>query len=137
MSGGSLDYFYNDLESHAVDFDDMELNDLVKDLAKLFYAREWYLSGDTCEGKWREARDAFKKKWFSENTRKDRLEEYMKTMYEKMLDSLGLSEAYCKNCEYWTPENIADGEYGDCDMVHGCLMHRSEKCDRFKKKLTA
>lgn len=64
MSGGSLYYFYCDLEDHAGDFDDPELDDLVTDLAKLFHDREWYLSGDTSIKRWIESRDEFKKKWF-------------------------------------------------------------------------
>lgn len=60
MSGGSLNYFYNDLEDHVGDFGDKELDDLVKDLAELFHDREWFLSGDTGEGEWREDRDNFK-----------------------------------------------------------------------------
>ena len=52
MSGGSLNYFYSDLEEHEKDFGDKELNELVHDLAQLFHDREWYLSADTCEGAW-------------------------------------------------------------------------------------
>ena len=65
MSGGRLDYFYSSLEDHVGDFGDKELDELVKDMANLFYEREWYLSGDTCAGDWNEARDKFKNKWFS------------------------------------------------------------------------
>jgi len=39
MSGGSLNYFYSQLEDHVGDFDDRELDDLVKDLAKLLGIR--------------------------------------------------------------------------------------------------
>lgn len=63
MSGGSLYYFYCDLEDHAGDFDDPELDGLVTDLAKLFHDREWYLSGDTSIDRWIKSRDEFKKKW--------------------------------------------------------------------------
>ena len=67
MSGGSLDYFYSQLQEHIGDFKDKELDELVEDLAKLFHDREWYLSGDYCEGTWNEARDNFKKKWFTDD----------------------------------------------------------------------
>ena len=46
MSGGSLNYFYSELEGHAGDFRDKELDDLVRDLAHLFHEREWFLSSD-------------------------------------------------------------------------------------------
>lgn len=36
MSGGSLSYFYLQLQEHIGDFGDEELDDLVKDLADLF-----------------------------------------------------------------------------------------------------
>ena len=45
MSGGSLDYFYSQLNDHVGDFKDRELDELVSDLAELFHDREWYLSG--------------------------------------------------------------------------------------------
>lgn len=73
MSGGSLDYFYCQLQEHVGDFKDKELDDLVNDLAELFHDREWYLSGDTGEGNWNEARDNFKKKWFTETGRTARM----------------------------------------------------------------
>lgn len=50
MSGGSLNYFYSQVEDHVGDFGDRELDDLVKDLAQLFHDREWFLSSDTNEG---------------------------------------------------------------------------------------
>ena len=37
MSGGSLNYFYGQLEEHIGDFGDKELDELVKDLAELFH----------------------------------------------------------------------------------------------------
>jgi len=132
MSGGSLEYFYSVLESHVGDFGDMELDDLVKDLSKLFHDREWYLSSDTCEGAWREARDAFKKKWFADGARKDRVEKYLADVRDEVMDSLGLSEKYCAGCKHWTQEQ--DAPYGWCEFKSGCLMHRSERCERFERR---
>ena len=114
MSGGSLNYFYSDVEDHIGDFDDPELDDLVRDLAKLFHDREWYLSSDTNEGAWRDARDAFKQKWFKEGARQERVEKYLSDIRMEVLDSFGLSKEYCRNCSHWTREK--DGsEYGSCD----------------------
>lgn len=135
MSGGSLNYFYSSLEDHAGDFDDMELDDLVKDLSNLFYAREWYLSGDTSIGDWREARDAFKKKWFAQDARAERINKYFDELRFKVLDSFGLSDKYCKNCDHWTPgdENDPD-EYGWCDLHKGGMEHRGYSCSSFKPR---
>lgn len=134
MSGGRLDYFYSNLEEHAGDFEDAELDDLVRDLANLFYEREWFLSGDTNEGRWSEARDAFKAKWFTQHGRQERIEKYLDDMREKVFKSLGMSCKYCKTCAHWSASKEDDFPYGECDITHGCLMHRSESCDKWRSK---
>lgn len=134
MSGGSLDYFYNDLESHVGDLGDKELDDLVKDLAKLFHDREWFLSSDTCEGSWVEARDAFKEKWFSKHGRQERIEKYLDEFRHEVLGTFGMEDQYCKNCDHWTKEDEKDSPYGWCDLIKGCMMHRSETCEKFVSK---
>ena len=133
MSGGYLNYFYNDLESHVGDFQDRELDDLVKDLVKLFHDREWYLSSDYGEGSWVESRDAFKKKWFAENARQERVEKYLEDMKTEVLKSLGLSDKYCKYCKNWTEEDRPGSPYGSCIHEKHCLMHRYESCEKFVK----
>ena len=133
MSGGQLNYFYSNLEDHVGDFQDRELDDLVKDLVKLFHDREWFLSSDICEGSWVESRDAFKKKWFAENARQARIEKYLEDMKTEVLKSLGLSDHYCKNCANWTAEEEKGSPYGVCSQVKGCLMHRYESCEKFVK----
>ncbi len=90
MSGGSLNYFCYTLEEHIGDFGDKELDDLVKDLANLFHAREWFLSEDTKEESWDEARDTFKKKWFSDIGRTARIEKYLDDIREEVLKSFGV-----------------------------------------------
>lgn len=137
MSGGSLNYFYSSMEEHIGDFGDKELDDPVKDLAQLFHDREWYLSSDTNEGSWRESRDAFKRKWFADGARKERVETYLASVRDEVMDSLGLSEKYCVRCKHWTKEHdkrYPDSPYGWCDLTRGCLMHRSEKCERFERR---
>lgn len=129
MSGGSLDYFYARLNEHDRDFDDKELNELVSDLAKLFHDREWFLSGDTCEGDWNEARDSFKQKWFTEHGRQERIEKYLADLTEEVRRQFGMSVKFCKNCRHWTQET---GEYGRCAFVKGCMMHRSENCEKWE-----
>ena len=132
MSGGSLDYFCYTLEDHVNDLGDKELNDLVKDLSKLFHDREWFLSGDTCEGTWNEARDAFKAKWFAEHGRQERIEKYLAEFEDEVRKTFGMSKRYCKDCEHWTEEK-KDSPYGHCAFEKYCLMHRSECCERWEE----
>ena len=131
MSGGSLDYFCYTLEDHADDLGDKELNDLVKDLAKLFHDREWFLSGDTCEGTWNEARDAFKAKWFTEHGRQERIEKYLAEFEDEVRKTFGMSKRYCGYCGHW--EMRDNGPYGKCEFANGWLNHRSECCDRWEE----
>ena len=93
MSGGSLNYFYNELGEHIGDFNDKELDELVKDLSKLFRDREWYLSGDTGEGTWNEARDSFKKKWFTDIGRHERITKYLDDIRTEVLESFGIEHS--------------------------------------------
>lgn len=131
MSGGSLDYFYCQLQEHAGDFGDKELDELVKDLAELFHDREWYLSADTGVGDWNEARDEFKEKWFSEHGRQERIEKYLAEIAEEVRQAFGMSDRRCKNCVHWTVEKDCD-RYGRCDFEHNCVMHRANSCERFE-----
>ena len=138
MSGGSLNYFYSDLEYHAEDFNDKELNELVKDLAQLFHDREWFLSSDTCEGAWNEARDAFKEKWFgpgSQKLRMERIDRYLDEIRDDLMKQFGVSERYCRNCGRWTQDERENyEEYGNCELMKSCLMHRSESCGEWRPK---
>lgn len=132
MSGGSLNYFYSDLESHIGDFGDRELDDLVRDLAELFHDREWCLSGDIGEGSWNKARDDFKAKWFSAHGREERIEKYLDEINEEVRKTFGMSVRYCRNCAYWEKEE-KDGydDYGKCVFHKSCLMHSHDSCNQF------
>lgn len=132
MSGGSLDYFCYTLEDHADDLGDKELNDLIKDLAKLFHDREWFLSGDTGEGTWNEARDAFKAKWFTEHGRQERIEQYLAEFEDEVRKTFGLSKRYCRNCGHWT--ETEGSQYGRCVFSPTCLTHRSYDCERWEER---
>lgn len=135
MSGGSLNYFYALLAEHDRDFDDKELNELVTDLAELFHDREWYLSSDTGIGDWREARDAFKAKWFTEHGRQERIEKYISEFSDEIRQTFGIGTKFCKNCRHWEGREspVCDGRYGNCPFHKGCVMHRSNSCDRFEE----
>lgn len=132
MSGGSLNYFYTSLEERVGDFQDKELDDLVKDMAKLFHDREWYLSDDTGEGSWNESRDAFKAKWFTEHGRQERIEKYLVAFSDEVRKTFGIGGRYCKECKHWS--NNDDSEYGKCEFEKHCLIHRSDSCEKFAPK---
>ena len=135
MSGGSLNYFYCQLDEHSNDFGDKELKDLVEDLAELFHDREWYLSGDTGIGDWNEARDEFKQKWFTTHGREERIEKYLAEFANEVRQTFGMSKEYCKYCAHWkAKDDIYSGRYGDCDFHKTCLMHRSESCEKWEQK---
>lgn len=135
MSGGSLNYFYSYLEDHIGDFGDKELDDLVKDLAGLFHAREWFLSSDTGPGDWAEARDAFKKKWFTVRGRQERIEKYLTELTDDVRKSFGISARYCRNCKHWRQDTRETYErYGNCPFHRNVLMYRSDSCEQFDAK---
>ena len=129
MSGGSLDYFYITLEDHETDFDDKELNELVHDLAQLFHDREWFLSGDYGAGTWNKARDDFKKKWFSEHGRLERIEKYIEEFSDEIRKTFGMSNKYCKNCLHWS---ASDPPYGNCKYGTSCLFHGYDSCEKWE-----
>ena len=134
MSGGSLNYICYTLEEHTQDFDDKELNDLVSDLSQLFHDREWYLSGDTGEGTWNEARDAFKRKWMTPDGREKRLIAYIDEEAEKLRQLVDIDRRrYCESCEHFAPEK--NSRYGNCKHETGCLMYRkSTACEKYEVK---
>ena len=136
MSGGSLNYFYCTLQEHVGDFGDAELDDLVNDLAELFHDREWYLSADTGEGDWNEAREAFKAKWFTQHGRQERIEQQLSKLTEEIRRSYGISNKYCINCKNWTVDKRnKDKRYGTCGASGSrCLYHRYEHCEKWEGK---
>ena len=133
MSGGSLDYFYCQLEDHVGDFKDLELDNLVKDLAALFHDREWYLSGDTSEGNWNEAIDKFKKRWFTDHGRQERIEQYLAEFAQEIRRSFGMGE-YCRDCKHWTLGKN-ESKYGRCEFIKGCMIHECDSvCNKYEKR---
>lgn len=130
MSGGSLNYFYCQLEDHVGDFGDKELDELVKDLAELFHDREWYLSADYGEGSWNEARDAFKAKWFTEHGRQERIEKYLAEIGDEVRAMFGMGKK-CQTCKHWERQSE---KYGRCEFLTSCLSHQSERCEKWEQK---
>ncbi len=83
MSGGSFDYFYYQLDLHAYDFKDLEIRNLMIDLAALHHDLDWFVSGGYSEERYQKSLAEFKKKWFQE-PREIRLKEYIDEKFEKL-----------------------------------------------------
>lgn len=85
MSGGYCNHFYYQLEDHANDYieDDMEMYHLMKDLAKVHYDLEWWKSGDIDEEHYLKTLDDFKNKWFKQS-REIRLREYIDEKIDRL-----------------------------------------------------
>lgn len=64
MSGGAYDYRFEDLKNTYVGkMHDIELDKLMKDLAGVLKALEWWQSGDTEQETYRKVVKTFKEKW--------------------------------------------------------------------------
>lgn len=83
MSGGSCNYICYRIEEELVGrMEDAELNDLMKDVADLAHALEWYLSCDTSKSTYNAHVREFKKKWFKAD-REERLKGYIDVSLKK------------------------------------------------------
>ena len=70
MSGGSHEYVCHDITNKAVgQMHDIELDELMEDVAELLHQVEWWCSGDSDEERYREAAEKFKEKWFGSRDR--------------------------------------------------------------------
>lgn len=76
MSGGSYDYVFRRLDDAAGYAKDKEIQELLRDLAKLLHDEEWYESGDYGRDSYVKSLQAFKKKWFGAD-RSERLKGYI------------------------------------------------------------
>ena len=73
MSGGHFNYLDSSLKNEMFGWsdkfhnvlDDRELSELVWDILDLLHDYDWYISGDTGEDSWLEARKEFKDKWLN------------------------------------------------------------------------
>ena len=88
MSGGSKGYVYGMIEEYLCGqmYDD-EINDLMKDVAKLAHDVEWYTSCDYGEDTYRESVLSFKEKWFKA-PREERLKGYIDNAINKLKKEL-------------------------------------------------
>ncbi len=88
MSGGSHNYVCYSIEDNLCgQMKDIELNDLIKDIANLAHELEWYESGDISKDYYTEAVKAFKDKWFKSD-RNERLMKYIDEETERLRKDL-------------------------------------------------
>lgn len=65
MSGGSYNYIYSKLKEECEgNMYDVEMDELIHDLADVLHDLEWWQSGDNSEKRYRETLAKFKSKWF-------------------------------------------------------------------------
>lgn len=83
MSGGSMDYLCWRIEDQASNMGDLELIELIEDIAKLMHDREWFLSGDYTEQDWQDSSKKFKQKWFG-SSREERLKQLIEKQIAKV-----------------------------------------------------
>ncbi len=87
MSGGSYDYICYKLEEASSFARDLEIKELLKDLADVLHADEWAYDGDISEESYKETLSKFKKKWFKDS-RADRLKVIIDDKVDKLRGEL-------------------------------------------------
>ena len=66
MSGGSLGYLCYEIEEKVVgEMGDLELDEMMRDVAKLLHDLEWWRSGDYDEDAYRKTAAKFKARWLA------------------------------------------------------------------------
>lgn len=74
MSGGRFDYMYSQIQNmYEGSLEDYELEELLRDFTHLLHDLEWYRSGDYGADDYKTSVKEFKKKWFAEDNRTERL----------------------------------------------------------------
>jgi hypothetical protein len=87
MSGGSYDYISYKLEEASSLARDLEIKELLKDLAEVLHADEWAYDGDISGESYKETLSKFKKKWFKDS-RADRLKVIIDDEVDKLRGEL-------------------------------------------------
>ena len=96
MSDGSMGYAYSQITEYAEMLCDKELEELARDLAKVYHDAEWWHSSDSNEENYRKGVLEFKAKWFT-GVREDRLRGYIDEIANKAKhDCLKLLEGELK-----------------------------------------
>ncbi len=96
MSGGSYNYICYALSNSCEgQMQDIEMDDLIKDLCEVLHDLEWWQSGDISEDGYRETLTKFKAKWFNESREvrlKGYIDEQIGLVREKLYSLIGISE---------------------------------------------
>ena len=88
MSGGSHNYIYCQIENELCgQMEDLELDDLIKDIANLAHDLEWYHSADISKDSYLKCVSKFKMKWFASD-RSQRLKSYIDASLKDLEKSL-------------------------------------------------
>lgn len=132
MSGGNMSYFYSQMEEYCDRLGDRELNELARDLCKLFHDKEWFESGDIGSGSWNKSVADFKAKWF-EAPREERILRYINDAANDLKLQFGIVNM-CKDCNHF--DKRSNSEYSDCPFCKGYMVHGYEKaCEHFNEPL--
>jgi len=87
MSGGSHNYIYQLINQQLVgQMEDIELDDLMKDISDLAHDLEWYHSSDYSKETYFAKVKEFKAKWF-ESSREERLKRYVHSQLKRYVNS--------------------------------------------------
>ena len=88
--------------------DDLELNEMLKDLVKVLHDVEWWQSGDISEESYRETVTKFKKKWFKRD--KTQVKNVIDSVFEKEKQELYETFKYLEEeWVYWEKLNTELG----------------------------
>lgn len=87
MSGGSMNYIYDQVYEASVLASDPEMCELLKDVSKVLHDEEWWKSADYGKDTYLKSLAEFKQKWFK-TTREDRLKDYIDRELEKQREAL-------------------------------------------------
>ena len=130
-----MNYFYSTLSEYESVLGDVELNDLVHDLVKVFHDKEWWDSADIGEGSYNKTVKEFKDKWFTDAGALRRYDGYIDEAITKLRRELRLDKKYCHDCRNWAIEAGYSGEYGNCFKYKTCLVHGYDRpCEDFETR---
>lgn len=87
MSGGSYDYIYCKVREASEYAQDVEISELLYDLADLLHDEEWWQSADKSKDEYLQSLKAFKDKWFK-SSREERLKQYIDRRIQEVKEEL-------------------------------------------------
>ena len=133
MSGGSHNYVCYDIEEQLCGkMHDLELDELMKDIAELAHDLEWWDSADHSEEVYRETVCEFKRKWF-QSSREQRLKAYVDQALEKqraeLYSLIGIKKGDSVPAADVAP--VVHGKWNEKPFLIGTSYYCSECGDNF------